>query len=186
MNRRILARAVPQFEANLDVLRRASGGEAERVGPLDARVVAANLPPVRVTMVASGRVFGGTADLEVATASPVLPPTRGVVARGRGLVRMRGVSFRAAGGDEAGRRTAALLEADTALAAALSAVHFHQVRVDPDGRAVIRHMGGCLVWMLLPPLVRGVPFVPEQARATLAALVAFSDVQVQRGVHRRN
>jgi hypothetical protein len=55
-------------------------------------------------------------------------------------------------------------------------VHFEAIRIEPDGRAVIRHMGGSVVWMLFPPLVRPVPLVDEQARATLEALDAFARV----------
>ena len=53
-------------------------------------------------------------------------------------------------------------------------MHFERIRVEPDGRPVIRHMGGSVVWMLIPPLARGVPLVPEQARASVDALRAFS------------
>jgi hypothetical protein len=38
---------------------------------------------------------------------------------------------------------------------------------------VIRHMGGSVVWMLFPPLVRPVPLTVPQARATVKALEAF-------------
>jgi hypothetical protein len=50
------------------------------------------------------------------------------------------------------------------------------VRVEPDGSPVIRHMGGSVVWMLFPPLVRPIPLVEEQARETLGALEAFAAV----------
>jgi hypothetical protein len=53
-------------------------------------------------------------------------------------------------------------------------VHFERIRVEPDGRPVIRHFGGSVVWVLFPPLVKRVPFVPEQVEATLAALGAFA------------
>jgi hypothetical protein len=122
----------------------------------------------------NGRFFGGALALEVSTAEPVLPPTRGLSARGRGLVRMSGVSFRARRGDEAGARLARRLETDRRLAEALSRVHFERIRVEPDGRAVVRHMGGSVVWVLFPPFVRAVPLTLEQAEATLAALDAFA------------
>ena len=62
------------------------------------------------------------------------------------------------------------------LADRLSAVHFEAIRVEPDGRPVIRHLGGSVVWILFPPLVRRIPFVDEQARATVEALRAFGAV----------
>ena len=46
--------------------------------------------------------------------------------------------------------------------------------MEPDGRPVIRHLGGSVVWVLFPPLVKRVPLVPEQVNATLAALEAFA------------
>jgi hypothetical protein len=103
----------------------------------------------------------------------VLPPSRGLTARGKGLVKMEGVRFRAKRGDEAGRRLAQELASNEALGEQLSRVHFERIRVDPDGRPVIRHLGGSVVWVLFPPLVKRVPLVPEQIEATLAALEAF-------------
>ena len=132
--------------------------------------------PFAAQMVAHGRVFGGSYALEVATAEPVLPPTRGLRARGRGLVRLERVVFRAETGDTAGESLASRLNGDEALQRALARVHFERVRVDPDGRAVIRQMGGSVVWILFPPLVRPVPLVDEQARATLDALDRFARV----------
>jgi hypothetical protein len=35
-------------------------------------------------------------------------------------------------------------------------------------------MGGSIVWMLFPPLVRPVPLIAEQAKATAEALEAFA------------
>jgi hypothetical protein len=35
-------------------------------------------------------------------------------------------------------------------------------------------MGGSVVWVLFPPLVRQIPLIPEQVEATLAALDAFA------------
>lgn len=169
------AQAGEVLTASLDVLGRAGDRDLERLDPLEARLTASGRVPVHARMVPSGRVFGGTVDLELATAVPVAPGTHGIEVRGRGLVRMRGVAFRGAQRDGAGQRVAARLEADPALVRALSAVHFQRVRVDPDGRAVLRHLGGCLVWMLLPPLSRPVPLVAEQAEAALAALETFAD-----------
>jgi hypothetical protein len=125
-------------------------------------------------MAQSGRIFGGNYALEISTNEPVLPPTSGLSARGRGLVKMRGVRFRAHRGDAAGRRLADRLSSDRDLGERLGEVHFERVRVDPDGRPVIRHMGGSVVWVLFPPLVRKIPLVPEQVDATLAALDAFA------------
>lgn len=121
-----------------------------------------------------GRIFGGTYGLELSTADPVLPRTRGLSARGKGVVRMHGVAFRAHRGDEAGRRLAERLEADARLTGRLEQVHFERLRVEPDGRPVIRHMGGSVVWVLFPPLVRRIPLVDEQLRASVVALEAFA------------
>jgi hypothetical protein len=149
--------------------------EADRTGPLEARVERADRPALVLRFVERGRVFGGQIGLEVATVDPVLPPTPGgLVARPRGAVRLRGFSFRARDRDPAGEAVAQRLAADRRLAAALGRVHFERVRVDPDGRPVIRQVGGSVVWMLFPPLVRPVPLVPEQAKATAEALDAFA------------
>jgi hypothetical protein len=87
---------------------------------------------------------------------------------------MRGVRFRARRGDAAGEQLATRLGADTALAEALAKVHFEEIRVEPDGRPVIRHLGGSVVWVLFPPIVKRVPLVPEQVDATLTAMKAFA------------
>jgi hypothetical protein len=87
---------------------------------------------------------------------------------------MQGIRFRARRGDQAGRRLADRLEADDRLTRRLAAVHFERIRVEPDGRAVIRHMGGSLVWILFPPVVKGIPLVSEQAHASIAAMQAFA------------
>jgi hypothetical protein len=125
-----------------------------------------------------GRIFGGDYGLEITTAEPLLPATRGLRARGRGMVRMSGVRFHARRGDEVGGALAARLSADERLAAAFREVHFEQLAIDPDGRAMIRHMGGSVVWLLVPPLVRATPLLPEQARASVAALEAIAGVSV--------
>jgi hypothetical protein len=103
----------------------------------------------------------------------VLPRSRGLTARGRGVIRMQGVRFRAKRGDEEGRRLAERLASDATLAERLRRVHFERIRVEPDGRPVIRHLGGSVVWILFPPLVRRVPLVADQVEATIAALEAF-------------
>jgi hypothetical protein len=87
---------------------------------------------------------------------------------------MKGVRFRAKRGDAAGERLATRLGADAALAETLGKVHFEEIRVEPDGRPVIRHLGGSVVWVLFPPLIRRIPLVPEQVSATLAAIEAFA------------
>jgi hypothetical protein len=122
-----------------------------------------------------GRVFGGNWGLELSTTEPVLPSTpRGLSARGRGMVRMQGVHFRARGGDEAAARLAEALSADAALAKALGEVHFERLAVDPDGRPVIRHMGGSVVWMLIPPVARATPLPEGQPKAMVRALDEFA------------
>jgi hypothetical protein len=87
---------------------------------------------------------------------------------------MQGIAFRPRRGDEAGRRLAERLAADRRLAEQLGKVHFEAIRVEPDGRPVIRHLGGSLVWILFPPLIKGIPLVAEQVRATIEALEAFA------------
>jgi hypothetical protein len=165
---RALDDAVARFRA-------AGFRRVERLGPLAARVsVPDGGPSLRLELVKEGRVFGGTYAREVSTSRPVLPRSRGLSARGRGLVQMRGIRFRGRRGDEAGSALAASLAADAQLAARLAEVHFERIRVEPDGRPVVRHMGGSVVWMLFPPLVRQIPLVEEQARATASALEAFA------------
>jgi hypothetical protein len=129
---------------------------------------------LRARLRPSGRVFGGNFALEVETTDAPLPPTAGLTGRGRGVVRLERVAFRSRRGDGAGERLAERLESNEALQAALRAVHFERVRVEPDGRPVIRHLGGSVVWVLFPPLVRAVPLVPEQAEAVARALAGFT------------
>jgi hypothetical protein len=146
-----------------------------RRGQLSATLECDGRPPLHLELVPTGgRIFGGAFALEVSTVEPVLPRSGGVRARGGGVVRMQGVSFRPRSGDEAGRVVARGLEADSGLQRALGRVHFEKVRVEPDGRAVIRHLGGSLVWLLLPPMARPVPIGGEQVRATADALQAFA------------
>ena len=158
----------------IESLARAGYSEVERLSPLEARLGSpGGRPPLRLQVTRDGRIFGGNYGLEVSTEEPVLPPSSGLTARGKGLVKMQGVRFRAKRGDEAGRRLAQELASNEALGEQLSRVHFERIRVDPDGRPVIRHLGGSVVWVLFPPLVRRIPLVPEQVEATLAALEAF-------------
>jgi hypothetical protein len=149
--------------------------ETARPGPLEARLERPGGLPLTLRFVQQGRVLGGQVSLEVATAEPVLPLTgRGLAARPRGAAKLRGVSFRARGDDAAAGSLAERLTGDARLNEALTRVHFDRIRVDPDGRPVVRHIGGSVVWMLFPPLVRPVPLVPEQAKATTEALEAFA------------
>lgn len=168
-------RAVASLDDTIERLGRAGYSQVERVSPLEARLRSSSGRwPVRLQMTQAGRIFGGNYALEISTDEPVLPPTRGLSARGKGVVQMRGVRFRARRGDLAGRRLAERLGSDARLAERLGLVHFERIRVDPDGRPVIRHLGGSVVWVLFPPLVKRIPFVPEQVDATLAALEAFA------------
>jgi hypothetical protein len=166
-------RASAVLDRNLELFAAAGYGDVERLGPLEARVAGPSRPPLRLRMAQEGRVFGGTYALEVSTAKPVLERSGGLRARGKGLVTLRSVRFRARRGDAAGRRLAERLEQDAHLAQRLAAVHFERIAIEPDGSPVIRHMGGSLVWILFPPLVKSVPLVLEQAKATILALEAF-------------
>jgi hypothetical protein len=122
-----------------------------------------------------GRLFGGNWALEVTTAAPVLPAAgRGLTARGRGVARFKGVRFRARGGDAAASSLADALSGDEQLGAALGDVHFERVAVEPEGRPVIRHLGGSIVWLIFPPIVRATPLPAGQPEAIVAALDAFA------------
>ena len=156
--------------------------EAGRPGPLEARLERRGGLPIVLRFIQRGRVVGGQVVLEVATADPVLPRSeRGLTARPRGALKLRGIAFRARGADVGARQLAERLSEDRRLGDALSKVHFERIRVEPDGRAVITHVGGSVVWTLFPPLVRPVPLVPEQAKATADALKAFAAAGSARG-----
>jgi hypothetical protein len=88
-------------------------------------------------------------------------------------VRRQGVSFSAKGSDPAARRLAELLSADARLGDALGRVDFEALSVKPDGRPAIRHLGGSIVWVLVPPVVRETPLPAGQAEAILRAVDAF-------------
>jgi hypothetical protein len=156
------------------------GFEVERKG-FTARLIRDGVVPIRASVVRQGRIFGGTYALELSTDEPVLPTTRGLRGRPRGVVKLGGVDFRSRGHDDAGRILGARLERDEALQQTVSKVHFERIRVEPDGRPVIRHMGGSVVWMLFPPLVRPAPLVPEQRRAAVEALEAFARAGARAG-----
>jgi len=165
--REVLARDVEVFAA-------AGYEEAGRRAELRADLTGAE-PALRLELVpAGGRVFGGAYALEVSSAEPVLSVTAGLQAKGRGVVRMHGIDFRAHKGDAAGTALAGELSADASLVRALGAVHFEQIRVEADGRAVIRHMGGSLVWLLFPPMTRPIAISDEQVRATADGIRAFA------------
>jgi Protein of unknown function (DUF3156) len=123
-----------------------------------------------------GRIFGGNWGLELSPVDPLLPRTgRGLTARGRGAVKLQGVKFRARrGDDEPAPRIAAALTGDAELGEALGRVHFERVTVEPDGRPVIRHLGGSVVWLLFPPMARATPLPPDQPRELISALDAFA------------
>jgi hypothetical protein len=169
-------RADALLAANVDAFRRLGYREQEERDELAARLepVTRGRPALVLRMARQGRIFGGAYALEIASAEPLLPATSGLRARGRGLVRMSHVSFRARRGDAAGARLAARLGSDQQLFEALRELHFERLRVEPIGRPVIRHMGGSVVWILFPPLVNSVPLVDAQATAAVAALEAFA------------
>lgn len=155
-------------------LGRAGYTQVDRISPLLARLQSPDgRPPVRLQVTRDGRIFGGNYGLELSTEEPVLPATRGLSARGKGVVKMQGVRFHPKRGDFAGAQLAERLSSDARLGELIGRVHFERIRVEPDGRPVIRHMGGSVVWILFPPLVKRVPLVPEQIDATLAALEGF-------------
>lgn len=176
LGRRARARAARLLDDVVEAFRPLGYREGERPSPLEARLEPTRDGlPLRIRFAEQGRVFGGNLALEVSSADPLLPaPAGGLVGRPRGAIRLRGVSFRSRAGGAAEEALAHRLSEDAPLASALARVHFERVRVDPDGRPVLRHVGGSVVWMLFPPLVRAVPLVPEQAAATVAALEAFA------------
>jgi hypothetical protein len=174
-------RAVLALDDAIESLGAAGYTDVERVSLLEAHLASpSGGVPVRLQMTRDGRIFGGNYGLELSTREPVLSPTRGLSARGKGVVKMQGVKFSAKRGDEAGRRLAEQLGADARLGQLLGRVHFERIRVEPDGRPVIRHLGGSVVWVLFPPLVKRVPLVPEQVEATLAALEGFRQASPRR------
>ena len=166
---RVLAEDVEEFErAGCRLLERRSEHEAILAAPRGGgRVV------VRLTRV--GRIFGGNWGLEVTSEEPLLPETEsGLAARGRGVVKQQGVRFRPRRrSDEAAARMAEKLSADSKLGAALGRVHFERLWVRRDGRPVIRHLGGSVVWVAFPPIIRSTPLPPGQPEELLRALEAF-------------
>lgn len=181
--RRIAARrAASALDADIEAFERAGCRPLDRRGPLEAVLEApggAGSVVLRLTSV--GRYFGGNWGMEVSTADPIFPPTRrGLAARGRGVVRQRGVRFRTRrGGDARTERLAEALSADAALGETLGRVHFEEVGVDPSGRPVIRHLGGSVIWVVFPPVVRATPLPPGQPREILRALAAFREAAEQ-------
>jgi hypothetical protein len=166
---RVLAEDVEAFErAGCRLLERRGELEAVLSAPRDGgRIV------VRLTRV--GRIFGGNWGLEVTSEEQLLPETQsGLAARGRGVVKQQGVRFRPRrGGDEAAARMAEALSADSNLGEALGRVHFERLWVRRDGRPVIRHLGGSVVWVAFPPIIRSTPLPPGQPEELLRALEAF-------------
>ena len=101
--------------------------------------------PIRLQLTRDGRIFGGNYGLELATREPVL--------------RELAVSRREGRGEDAGR--ALWPSAETARPAVGGAARrgrpprraarpcpLQRIRVEPDGRPVIRHLGGSVVWVL--------------------------------------
>jgi hypothetical protein len=165
------------MDDDVEVFGRLGYRSLERPSPFEAVLEPSRGGPRIVLRLArEGKVFGGNWALEVLPAEPVLPATdRGLAARGRGVARMRGVSFRARrGSGEDAARLADALSADEALGEALSKVDFERLYVEPDGRPAIRHLGGSVVWVIFPPIVRATPMPPEQARRTAEAIEAFA------------
>jgi hypothetical protein len=166
---KVLADDIEAFEqAGCRLLERRGSHEAVLETPRNAgRVV------VRLTRV--GRIFGGNWGMEVTTDEPVLPQTdSGLVARGRGVFKQQGVRFRPRRrGDDKAARLGEALSANGALGDALGRVHFERIWVRRDGRPVIRHLGGSVVWVAFPPIVRATPLPDGQAQEILRALDAL-------------
>lgn len=168
-------RAKRVLNEDVEVFGRLGYEELERPGPFKVRLKApTGRRDLILRLARHGRFFGGDFGMELTTEEPLLPETRGLSARGRGLVKMAGVRFRARRGDPQGEELAARLSADEALSEALGKVDFERVYVEPEGRPVIRHLGGSLVWVLFPPIIRGTPLPPVQAKAILRALDEFA------------
>ena len=169
-------RAEAALRSDVEVFGKLGYVPLESSGPLEAQLTGPGRDLV-LRLGREGRFFGGNWGLEVSTAEAVLPPTeRGLTARGQGVVTMRGVRFRARGrGDERALQMAEALSADERLGAALGGVDFERLFVRADGSPVIRHLGGSVVWVLFPPIVRATPLPLEQARAVVVALEALAD-----------
>src|SRR5207342_3586465 len=99
-------RAVLALDDAIESLERAGYDQVEREGDLSASLRSASRLPLRLTIAREGRIFGGNYGLEISTDEPVLPPTRGLKARGKGVVKMKGVRFRPKREDGAGARLA--------------------------------------------------------------------------------
>ena len=94
-------RAIQSLDDAIERLGGAGYDRVERASPLAARLrSSAGKRALRLDMSREGKVFGGNYALELSTADPMLPATRGLTARGKGVVQMRGVAFRARRGDE--------------------------------------------------------------------------------------
>ncbi len=169
-------RAIRLLDETTALYRGAGYETIDRRSALEARISGPSRVPLVLHLVPEGRIFGGTYGLEISTGAGTLAGTAGLTVRGRGVVRMHGVRFKPRRGDQAGSRLAGRLEADEQLARRLAAVHFERIRIEPDGKAVIRHMGGSLVWILFPPVIKAIPLVADQVRATIAAMERFAEV----------
>jgi len=164
------------MDTDVEAFERAGCRPLERRGPFEAVLDAGGgAGRVVLRLTPEGRIFGGNWGMELSTEEPVLPATpRGLSARGRGVVKQQGVRFRPRrGGGEDAAALAAALTGDEQLSQALDEVHFEQVAVRPDGRPGIRHLGGSVVWVLFPPVVRATPLPRGQPQALLKALAAF-------------
>jgi Protein of unknown function (DUF3156) len=169
-------RAARVLADDIEAFEQAGCRLVERRGPHEAVLEApAGGGRLVLRLARVGRIFGGNWGMEVSTEEPLLPETpTGLAARGRGVVKQQGVRFRARGrGDDAAARLAEALTADDELGEALGRVHFERVWVRRDGRPVIRHLGGSVVWVAFPPIVRGTPLPEGQPQAILRALKAL-------------
>jgi hypothetical protein len=172
------ARAVRVLQSDVEAFEQAGCRLVERRGSHEVVLAAPDGGEnviVRLTQV--GRIFGGNWGLEVTTDEPLLPETAGgLAARGRGVVKQQGVRFRPRQrGDTGAARLADALSMDRPLGDALGRVHFERVWVRRDGHPVIRHLGGSVVWVLFPPVVRTTPLPQGQPAELLRALAAFRD-----------
>lgn len=174
MRRRALALAPRVFDESLGCFAQVGYRVVARPSTLVAELEKAGWEPITLRMVSDGGRLGGSYALEAAATEPLFPVTRGLRVRARGLVRLRAAYFRPRRGDVPGQRLSIELRRDARILHHLQPLHWQRIRIEPDGTPVIRHMGGAVVWVVVPPMTRPVPLVPEQAQALGDMVEAFA------------